>query len=407
MQAIIKPGTIHGSITAPPSKSMMQRACAAALLYDGKTIINNPGQSDDDIAALNIIQQLGTEVYYTPENNIEIYSRGVRPVTDTIHCGESGLSARLFIPIAALCDTEITITGSGSLLQRTMTEYLKVLPQLGVSILETNDCLPLSVRGPLRAEEIVVDGSLSSQFLTGLLMVYGFTTTKTVTIHVNNLNSKPYIDLTLQMLQHYGIPVINHYYGAFTLSEPIFSFGTPVTIDVEGDWSAAANFMVAKAIAGDIIINNLNYESLQADRAIMDVVNNTNSPFDFDATDCPDLFPILSVYAGYCKGVSRIKGLHRLVHKESNRIESIKSMLENFGVSFSIEEDTLVITGGQPFRSCTIDSFNDHRIVMAASIAALKADGPVTINGAEAVSKSYPDFFRALSSMGVDCHLVN
>lgn len=406
MQAIISPGHMSGVVSIPPSKSMMQRACAAALLHSGTTVITNPGYSDDDKAALSVIQQLGAEVYETVDNTIEIVSSGLRPRTDTIHCGESGLSARLFIPIAALSHSDVTVTGNGSLLHRPMKEYLQVLPKLGVSVLETNDGLPMVVRGPLRPGNIEINGSASSQFLTGLLTVYAFSATQPVHISVNHLVSKPYIDLTLQVLKSFGKEIINKDYRKFIIDLQQHRQVDEVGIHIEGDWSAGANYIVAQAMGAEVYIKGLNENSVQADAVITQVVNGNRS-FDFDATHSPDLFPVLAVYAGHCKGRSQIKGLHRLVHKESNRIESIKAMLGNLGVNFSIVHDTLVVDGGEDFKSCTIDAYNDHRIVMAAAIAALKAGGPVTIEGAEAVNKSYPAFFDDLLSLGVDCQFVN
>lgn len=406
MQAIISPSYLSGVATMPPSKSMMQRACAAALLHHGVTVISNPGISDDDKAALNIIQQLGAEVFETVDNTIEIISRGVVPQTDIIHCGESGLSARLFIPVAALSSSEMTITGSGSLLHRPMKEYIKVLPQLGVSVIATNDCLPLSVQGPLHPGDIQLDGSLSSQFISGLLTAFAFAAEKLCTISVTNLNSRPYVDMTLQMLQLYGLQVKNNNYSDFVITPKSTQPTERVEINIEGDWSAGANFIVAQAMGADVYIKGLNENSVQADAAITKIAQG-DTPFTFDATHSPDLFPILSVYAGYCKGHSEIKGLHRLVHKESNRIESIRAMLNNLGIRYSVADDVLIVEGGKAFASCAIDTHNDHRIVMAAAIAALNAAGPVIIEGAEAVNKSYPAFFDDLLSLGVNCQFVN
>ncbi len=406
MQVIVSPGNMSGLVAIPPSKSMMQRACAAALLHNGTTVITNPGYSDDDKAAISIIQQLGAEVYETVDNTVEIVSSGLRPKSDVIHCGESGLSARLFIPIAALSRSDITVTGTGSLQHRPMKEYLHVLPKLGVSVLETNDGLPMVVRGPMLPGNIEIDGSASSQFLTGLLTVYAFIATEPVHISVNHLVSKPYIDLTLQILRSFGKNIINEDYRKFIIDPKLHTHVDEVNIHIESDWSAGANFIIAQAMGADVYIKGLNQLSIQADAAIVKIVHG-DTPFTFDATHSPDLFPILSVYAGYCKERSEIKGLHRLVHKESNRIESIKAMLDNFGVSFSIADDVLIVEGGKTFKSCTIDAHNDHRIVMAAAIAALKAGGPVTIEGAEAVNKSYPAFFDDLLSLGVDCQFVN
>lgn len=403
MQAVISPCKPSGSITPPASKSMMQRACAAALLHTGKTIINNPGISNDDKAALNIIRQLGAHITQT-RNYIEVTSHGINPISDAINCHESGLSARLFIPVAALYHQPLTISGEGSLLSRPMDIFGEIFPSLGVSIQSNNNMLPITIKGPLPPHNITIDGSLSSQFLTGLLFAYAFSAKETVTITVTNLNSKPYIDLTLDILRKFGKNITNNNYQSFTI-HPQPALHDDIEITIEADWSAASNFVVANAIAGDIDIKNVNTSSLQADSAILQVVTSERKSFNFDATHCPDLIPILAVYAGTCKGTSIISGTNRLIYKESNRITSTTTLLNNLGVEFIIEENTIKITGVQQFKSCTADSYNDHRIVMAAGIAALYADGDVTINHAEAVSKSYPDFFKDLAALGVKCNL--
>lgn len=403
MQAIISPGKPSGSITPPASKSLMQRACAAALLHTGKTIINNPGISDDDKAALNIIQQLGAHVRHS-KDYVEITSHGINPITDSINCHESGLSARLFIPIAALYHQQLTITGEGSLLSRPMDVFGEIFPSLGVSIQRNNNLLPVRIKGPLHPQKISIDGSLSSQFLTGLLFAYAFAAKEAVTITVHNLNSKPYIDLTLDVLHKFGKNITHDNYKSFTI-HPQPALHDDIEITIETDWSAVSNFVVANAITGSIDIEKLNASSLQADRAILQAVNNERTAFNFDATHCPDLIPILAVYAGTCNGTSTISGINRLIHKESNRIISTTALLDKLGVEFDLGENTIKITGAQQFKRCVVDSYNDHRIAMAAAIAALYTDGDITINHAEAVAKSYPDFFKDLAALGVKCNL--
>lgn len=403
MQAIISPGKPSGSITPPASKSLMQRACAAALLHSGKTIINNPGISDDDKAALNIIQQLGAHVRHS-KDYVEITSHGINPISDSINCHESGLSARLFIPIAALYHQQLTITGEGSLLSRPMDVFGEIFPSLGVSILSNHNLLPVTLKGPLHPNNITIDGSLSSQFLTGLLFAYAFAAKEVVTITVNNLNSKPYINLTLDMLRKFGKNITHDNYQSFTI-HPQPALHDDIELTIEADWSAASNFVVANAITGGIDIKNLNTSSLQADSAVLQVVTNERIAFIFDATDCPDLIPVLAIYAGTCDGTSIISGINRLIHKESNRITSTTALLDKLGVEFVLAENTIKITGVQQFKSCIVDSYNDHRIAMAAAIAALYADGDIIINHAEAVAKSYPDFFKDLAALGVKCNL--
>lgn len=422
MRATIRPSyNIDGTTIAPSSKSMMQRACAAALLRKGKTTIPHYGTpSQDEQAALNIIQQLGASIN-KEGNDIQVTSTGINPAGDTIHCAESGLSSRLFIPIAALSHKTITITGGGSLLTRPMNTILDLLPELGVAVTSNNGKLPITLQGPLMPKEITIDGSLSSQFLSGLLFAYAFSVVEPTTIYVIDLKSKPYIDLTLQTLQDAGANITNDGYTSFTIHPA--NNTEEITLEIEPDWSNAAPLLVAGAIAGSVTVtNNLNVDSQQADRKILDVLKdagasvtiNSNTitvgrgdlqAFTLDATHCPDLFPIVSILAALCEGESRIKGIHRLLHKESNRIESVTDMLMNLGVFFSIEDDELVIEGTDIFEYATIDAYNDHRIVMAAAIAALRAKDDIHIIGAEAVNKSFPEFFNSLSSLGIAIEL--
>ncbi len=422
MQAECKSGILKGAIKIPASKSMMQRVCAAALLNKGRTVILNPGVSADDKAALSLVEQLGARVSHR-EDKVVIVSKGLAPNTGTLHCSESGLSARLFIPIAALCTQPLQVTGSGSLLKRPFDAYVQALPQLDVQLTSNNALLPITVHGPLKAKDIILDGSLSSQFLSGLLFAYAFSATKPCTITVNNLQSRPYIDMTLSVLELFGRPVMNTGYESFHIDPAKFTINADNEITIEGDWSSATALLVGAAISGDVTVDGVYEYSLQADKAIMTVLYETGAllslaetwvevtspdslkPFVFDATHSPDMFPLLSVLAACCAGKSEIKGVHRLVHKESNRMVSISVMLTQLGVQHTVAEDSLFIEGRQTLNSCTINSYNDHRIVMAAAIAALRCDGKIVVENAEAVNKSYPDFFAHLYALGAEGEL--
>ncbi|MDR3679279.1 MAG: 3-phosphoshikimate 1-carboxyvinyltransferase [Flavipsychrobacter sp.] len=419
MEVIINPGPISGPVHAPASKSHTQRVFAAALLHHGKTIINNAGMSADEIAALEIIAQLGATVNRHP-GHIEIIGNGINTEHGFISCHESGLAARLFTPIAALSLNPVEIKGSGSLLNRPMDTFNTILPELGVKLLHFNGHIPFTVAGPLIPASIKVDGSLSSQFLSGLLFAICYRAKEPLTIEVENLKSTPYIDLTLEVLRHFGKHITHDSYRFFHIDPTLFIYQYDIHIDVEGDWSNAAYWLVAGAINGNIKVKGLSLQSVQADKAILQLLADIKAritisedeitvrtsdlePFEFDATHCPDLFPILAILAACCDGDSYITGMHRLHHKESNRAESVAEMLLQFEVPFSIEDDTLCITGTNGLERTTIDSYNDHRIVMAASIGALRANGPVNITGAEAVNKSYPHFFEQLSALGAHC----
>ena len=415
MKAIIQPSVIKGTINAPTSKSSMQRACAAALLHNGTTVINNPGRSNDDLAALDIIRKLGAKVISDTASAIKINAEGVRPVSPDINCGESGLSIRMFTPIAALSNQSITINGSGSLVKRPMDFFDEIFPQLGIKISSNNGMLPIKIEGPLQANAITIDGSLSSQFLTGLLFAFAKAATAPVTITVNNLKSKPYIDLTLQVMQHFGYKVANNKYESFTI-HPVNSQTSAINYTVEGDWSGGAFLLVAGAICGNITVTGLDVFSTQADKAILQALmdsganisieekqisfgapmNNNGKAFHFNATDCPDLFPPLVALAAYCNGTTAITGVSRLAHKESNRGLTLQDEFAKMGIEIILQDDLMLVKGGTGVKGAAVHSRHDHRIAMACAVAALKADGPTAIEEAEAVNKSYPNFYEHL-----------
>ena len=440
MIAILRPSKLSGMIQAPASKSSMQRALAAALLKKGTSIIKNPGHSNDDKAAMEIIKNLGAELIINNEELI-IKSNGVNPIASTVNCGESGLSIRMFTPIVALSDTEITVNGEGSLLKRPMNFFDTFFPQLGVAIKSNNGKLPLKIKGPLQPKTIEVDGSLSSQFITGLLMAYAASPNPskggaledsdslTVTIKVHNLKSKPYIDLTLDVMKKFGLNIPENrdykefvfYYNSSKVP-PLGSSGAEYT--VEPDWSGGAFLLVAGAIAGPITVRGLDLTSAQADKKITDALMDANAgiameakgikirpaqmkAFEFDATDCPDLFPPLVVLAAYCKGTTTIKGVNRLIHKESNRAISLQEEFGKMGVRIEWNDDEMQIYGGNTIKGAEVHSRHDHRIAMAMAVAALRADSETTIKDAEAINKSYPDFFWHLKKLGADVTLPN
>lgn len=414
MNVTIYPSTLSGTIQSNASKSSMQRACAAALLCNGTTIIKNPGHSNDDKAALDIIQKLGAMI--VEENgDLRINSEGVKPISEEVNCGESGLSIRMFTPIVALSEKTIRINGSGSLLTRPMDVFDEVLPQLGVAIKSNKGKLPLEIKGPLMPKDIEIDGSLSSQFLTGMLMAFG-SKAANITIKVSDLKSKPYIDLTLNVMKAFGVEVENRNYEEFFFKLSGSSYkGTTYT--VEGDWSGAAFLLVAGAIAGKIIVKGLDVFSTQADKKILEALMDCGcqlsiepeqieigsaplKPFHFNATECPDLFPPLVALASYCNGKSVIEGTSRLTHKESNRAITLQEEFAKMGVQIDLQDDLMIVHGGAKLKSGTVHSRHDHRIAMACAVAALKAEGDVMIEEAEAINKSYPDFYEHLKKLG-------
>ncbi len=423
MIATVRPSSVSGTLRAPRSKSDMQRACAAALLHQGVTHIVDPGKSNDDLAALDVISKLGAEVS-VQDNVVVVKSEGVHPFFNEINCGESGLGIRMFTPIAALSAKELTINGTGSLMTRPMHFFDAIFPQLGIGIHSNDGKLPLVIKGPMHPGSIEVDGSLSSQFLTGLLMAYSAAGASDVTITVKDLKSKPYIDLTLGVLKSFGmkVPIVKDYETfSFSANEHVQPVGE-ISYRVEGDWSGAAFLFVAGAIAGDISIQGMRADSVQADMKILEAIKDAGaklrfedgvyhvgpadlSAFQFDATECPDLFPPLVALAAYCTGNTVIKGALRLTHKESNRALTLQDVFGKMGVQIELDGDLMVVHGNRNLKGAKVHSHHDHRIAMAAAVAALGADGDVLIEEAEAINKSYPDFYEHLKALGTSITL--
>lgn len=415
MIATIQPSTLTGAITAPASKSSMQRACGAALLHIGQSIIQNPGTSNDDQAAIKMIQDLGATVEFVNDTMV-VNSKGIQPLASGVNCGESGLGIRMFTPVAALSSEQITINGKGSLLTRPMDFFDEVLPQVGVKITSNNGKLPLQIQGPLQPQNITVDGSLSSQFLTGLLFAYAASTKEDATITVTNLKSKPYIDLSLKVLQDFGCSITNNNYESFTI-HPTASQPSTINYTVEGDWSGAAFLLVAGAIAGEITVKGLDVFSTQADKKILEALQDSGcrlsiqdkqievgpaalKAFHFNATDCPDLFPPLVALAAYCEGKTVIEGVSRLAHKESDRGITLQDEFGKMGLEIILQDDLMIINGGKGLNGAHVHSRHDHRIAMACATAGLRTSGEVVIDEAEAINKSYPDFYKHIEKLG-------
>lgn len=410
MEKTIHPSQVSGEVRPPCSKSYAQRALAAALLSDGETTLSNIELCDDTRYAMNVITGLGASVRQTGPTEYVIRG-GLAPITDTINTGESGLATRLFTPIAALCDRRMTITGTGTMLRRPIGMMIDPLRNLGVQV-RSNGYLPITVQGPLRGGETDVEAYVSSQFLTGLLMSLPLAEDDTI-LHVEQPNSLPYLAVTVDLASKFRIRMEHNGFREFFI--PGGQHYHPAKLHIEGDWSSAAFMLVAGAIAGEVTAKRMNTLSLQADLAIIQALTKAGAViittpdeitvrkreltgFDFDATQRPDLFPILAVLGANCEGTTHIRGVNRLVYKESNRAEAIVSEYTKLGMDVALEDDVMTVRGGS-LSGGTIDSCNDHRIAMAAAIAALAASGPVTITNAQAVTKSYPRFWDDLDSI--------
>lgn len=413
MDKTISAGRLQGSVQPPCSKSYAQRALAVALLANGKSVLRNMDFCNDTLSALNCIKMLGAKAERTDEHTI-VVEGGVKPQGNLLSVGESGLSARLFTPIAALCSEPIVISGEGTLLYRPMDMMIQPLRALGVDVRDGGGRLPIEVCGPMRGGEIAVDGSVSSQFITGLLLALPLAEQDTV-INVSKAVSKPYLDMTIDIASHFGVAIEHNDYEQFYIAGG--QSYTPTTYSIEGDWSAAAMLLVAGAVAGEVTVGNISMLSKQADVAVCralvaagaelisehDTITAAHRPlhgFEFDATHCPDLFPALATLAAAAEGESTIVGTHRLEHKESNRAEAIAREFGRLGIEVDLSTDNVMkIRGGKIVGGVEVDSHGDHRMAMTLAVAGLISERGVTITGAECVAKSYPNFFEDIERL--------
>ncbi len=452
-------------LSMPVSKSFAQRAIIAAALADGTSRLRGYTPCGDNEAALQVARNLGAEVV-CDGNELSIMGIAAKfggIGLPELHVGESGLLTRMMIPIMAQLSAEpITFTGEKTLLGRPLTGAKEIMDALGAGIESVADDpawkadgsdaavrVPLKVTGPLNSGRAEISGKHGSQLISGLLMALPFAE-KNSTLIVHEPKSIPYMFITLEVLKKFGIKTGNEMLGGrdFLESDGDWSLCTEMVfkikggqkykaadIDLEGDWSAAANFLVAGAIFGKAEIQGLDTTSLQADLSIMDILMDAGASlsqldgdrgnitvqraplkaFSVDASNCPDLFPIISVLAAFCQGTSRLAGVGRLANKESDRAKAIVEMLTQMGVEASVEGDEMVIVGhGLAQRLLALSgrdgsvglmkggrytSHHDHRMVMALKVAALGADGPIEIDDEECVAKSFPQFHETFGKL--------
>lgn len=415
---IVSTKKLEGKITAPPSKSVSQRALACALLADGVCKIVNFGFSDDENAALNILKESGCTIVIDG-TTLTISPPSVFLKHYNIQCGESGLSSRLFIPIFMALDAHTKINGQGTLLLRPMTIFKSIFEQLQIEYCWNHEKLPLEFKGKQVEKKLTIDGSLSSQFISGMIF-YVLLSSKLNDGYINIINptSIPYIELTIDVLKSFGVLV---QFNNNKIEIPKLQKIKTSNFVIEGDWSSASFWLVGAAIWGEVEVLGLNLDSKQADKEVLNalemhgakieklrnsikITKSENKSFIFDATNCPDLFPILTVLACFSDGKSIIKGVHRLIHKESNRAEALVHELKKLGVEICIENDTIVVSSklkistlkANKVKIC-LNTYQDHRLVMAFSILALNLIDLVSVQQPSSVKKSYPRFFEDLN----------
>ncbi|MGN0641706.1 MAG: 3-phosphoshikimate 1-carboxyvinyltransferase [Huintestinicola sp.] len=404
MDIKITPSKLIGKVSAPSSKSYSHRMLIAAALSDGVSEISNITDSNDITVTVGALEALGANII--PDGSVYTV-RGINspsPKAD-IDCGESGSTLRFIIPIAAALGTESVFTGHGKLPERPITAYIREMSKKGISF-DRESGLPLKMSGKLEAGEYLLEGDISSQYITGLLFALPLCSEDSVIRLTSPLQSKPYADMTVAALSMFGV----------TVKESVID-GLPIYLikggqkykahscSIEGDYSQAAFFYTANALGSEISVDNLNESSVQGDKAITDIIGDCGGkmplkPFTVDVGDIPDLVPILTVLGCFTEGTSRIVNAARLKIKESDRITAIANALNAIGGNVCGGEDSIEINPIKKFTGGVVDACNDHRIVMAAAIAATCSDAPVVIKGAEAVRKSYPCFFEDYRALG-------
>ena len=444
-----------GPLRMPASKSFAQRAIVAAALATGTSHLTGYSPCGDNESALAAARRLGAKVVV---NGSELEITGIGAFENCLsinemHVGESGFLARMLIPVlSVIADGPVRVTGEKTLLKRPLAAAHDIMASFGVRLMpegpdpeRKGDCrIPLTVKGPLVPGRADVSGKGGSQLISGLLSALPLAGNRS-TVYVHDPRSIPYMFITVDVLRKFGIQIGSEMEGGDDfLQTQDWSLCTGVTFKmrghqvyrpadfrIEGDWSGAANFLAAGAIFGELEVEGLDTQSLQADISIMDILMDAGASmsqlegdtpstgplhvaraplcaFDTDLNNCPDLFPIVAVLAAFCPGVSHIRGAERLAHKETDRAAAIVEMLTQMGVPASVEEDEMTIEGmalpqrlltGNLLKGGRFTSHGDHRMVMALKVASLGADGPVEIDDTSCVAKSFPGFPEMFDSL--------
>ncbi len=413
MDLTVRPGRLHGTVSVPPSKSAAHRAIISAALAGGRSIISHVDLSSDIRATIGACRALGVDMRVDGDT-LTVDGRQLCLTGDPIDCAESGSTLRFFIPVACTLDGDKTFTGHGRLPMRPLDAYLHIFDNQGITYTRPPGYnLPLTVSGALRSGDFRLDGRVSSQFVTGLLFALPLLNGDSRISVIGGFESRGYVDLTVDILRRFGIEI------AVDGDNFAMKGGqryTPQNTYVEGDWSQAAFFLVAGAISDGVRVAGFDGASLQPDNVIVELLMRMGADISWegdefvsspsqlhgtviDVSQCPDLVPPLAIAAAYAEGVTHITSAARLRIKESDRLHALAQNLGALGIRAEELPDGLIIHGGQPTGG-EIDSFGDHRIAMAFSIAAAGASSPVTIRGAECADKSYPKFYDDYKALG-------
>lgn len=390
MDITISPRKLHGRVHAIPSKSQAHRLLICAAFANRKTELLCPQTSQDIEATASCLEALGASVQRTDKGFLVTPSMQF-PEAALLDCKESGSTLRFMLPIAGALGVDATFRLSGRLPYRPLSPLWEEMERMGCSLSRpTEDTIRCT--GKLRPGNYQICGQVSSQFISGLLFATALISGNSSITVTGKLESKPYVEMTQKALSAFGVNTDN-----YTTSGSL-PFRSPGSVSVEGDWSNGAFFLAAKALGSSLETIGLDPNSPQGDRAIARILNTMHYDTVINAADIPDLVPILSVVAA-AKGGAVFTNIQRLRIKESDRVASVIHMLRALGIQAEATEDTLTVYPGQ-IQSGIVDSVNDHRIAMSAAIAATVASGPITIQNAQCVAKSYPSFWEEYRRLG-------
>lgn len=411
MNVTIIAGALHGKVGSIPSKSVAHRALICAALADGTTDIRLPRSNEDIDVTASCLRAMGVEI---SENGASLSVAPITTATDyaELNCGESGSTLRFLLPVAAAILPKVSFLGTGRLPERPIGGLSDAMKNNGAEF--SGNRIPFTVSGGLRAGTYEIAGDVSSQYISGLLMALPLLEGDSRIVLTSPLCSEPYVMITLDMLAKFGIQIERKDNEFLVHGRQVFR--SPKTVNVDGDWSAAAFFLVGGAIGGDVTVNDVQMNSAQGDKAIVEILRSFGADVavhensvrvkvsslkacSIDVSQIPDLLPILTVLASFAEGTTVLYNAANLRHKESDRLASSATMINSLGGTAVEYADRLeiigtLLTGG------TVDSFGDHRIAMSAAIAASMCREQTTIIGAEAVKKSYPEFFKDFLALG-------
>ena len=414
MNVIIKPSKLSGDIIIPPSKSLSHRAIIAASLAEGKSTISNVLYSKDIKATIDAMRACGATITEY-DNYLEIIGSKVIRKKSLINANESGSTIRFMIPIALVCNEPMEFTGENHLVKRPLDTFFEIFDIQGIKYERGENYLPLKVESGLKSGEFNIRGDISSQFITGLLYALPLLDGDSIINITTNLESKGYIDLTLDMLSKFGINIVNDDYKRFIVrGNQSFK---PYDYTIEGDFSQSAFFLIADCLGADINLLAMNPMSHQGDKKIIDDVKDFGADITFDEkgliakaselkpavidfAQSPDLGPARTVLASLISGKSEFINASRLRIKECDRITCMRLELEKLGAKIEENPDGMVIYGVNELTGGVVDSHNDHRVAMSLAMACHKATGDIKILNAGSVSKSFPHFWEVFESLG-------